>query len=162
MLFSSPAWDAVVYWALDLETGGLDPRADPILAVGLVPVREGTIRLGEAFRSLVCPQPALPGAGIMACTSTDAAPTRASTKKVRELLPATVPHADAAANSARAALLSYAVTTDPALLLAATEDRLHQHYRAPAMPGSPLDSRMSRTAPSAWSMPRARSVLPMR
>lgn len=57
MLFSSPAWDAVVYWALDLETGGLDPRADPILAVGLVPVREGTIRLGEAFRSLVRPQP---------------------------------------------------------------------------------------------------------
>lgn len=62
--------------------------------------------------------------------------TRASTRKVRELLPATVPHADAAANSARAALLSYAVTTDPALLLAATEDRLHQHYRAPAMPRS--------------------------
>ena len=57
MLFSSPPWDSVVYWALDLETGGLDPRADPILAVGLVPLRSGTIRVGEAYRTLVRPQP---------------------------------------------------------------------------------------------------------
>ncbi|HYQ80643.1 MAG TPA: 3'-5' exonuclease, partial [Anaeromyxobacteraceae bacterium] len=41
MLFRSPAWDSVVYWALDLETGGLDPRTDPILAVGMVPLRQG-------------------------------------------------------------------------------------------------------------------------
>ena len=59
---------------------------------------------------------------------------RSSTKEVRGLLPATVPHADAAANAGRAALLALAVTCDPALLLAATEDRLHQAYRAPAMP----------------------------
>lgn len=56
MLFSSPAWDSVVYWALDLETGGLDARRDPILAVGMLPVREGTLRLGEAFYSLVRPE----------------------------------------------------------------------------------------------------------
>jgi DNA polymerase-3 subunit epsilon len=31
----SPPWDSVTYWALDLETGGLDPRADPILSVGI-------------------------------------------------------------------------------------------------------------------------------
>lgn len=62
--------------------------------------------------------------------------TRASTKKVRGLLPETVPHADAAANAARAALLALAVTADPALLLAATQDRLHQSYRASAMPGT--------------------------
>ena len=62
--------------------------------------------------------------------------TRASTKKVRALLPETVPHADAAANGARTALLAHAVTRDPTLLLAATEDRLHQSYRAPAMPRS--------------------------
>lgn len=62
--------------------------------------------------------------------------SRASTKKVRGLLPDTVPHADAAANSARTALLSLALTTDPALLLDATEDRLHQGYRASAMPRS--------------------------
>jgi len=52
----SPAWDEVDYWALDLETGGLDPRRDPILAVGMLPVRSGTIRLGEAFESLVRPE----------------------------------------------------------------------------------------------------------
>jgi homoserine kinase len=62
--------------------------------------------------------------------------TRASTKKVRGMLPETVPHADAVANSARAALLGLALTRDPSLLLDATEDRLHQSYRAPAMPRS--------------------------
>ena len=56
MLFSSPAWDSVVYWALDLETGGLDPRADAILAVGMLPIRERTIRIGEAFATLVRPE----------------------------------------------------------------------------------------------------------
>jgi DNA polymerase-3 subunit epsilon len=55
MLFSSPPWDAPVYWALDLETGGLDAGKDPILAVGMVPVRERRIRLGESFRTLVRP-----------------------------------------------------------------------------------------------------------
>jgi homoserine kinase len=62
--------------------------------------------------------------------------TRASTKKVRGMLPETVPHADAVANSARSALLALALTRDPSLLLDATEDRLHQSYRAPAMPRS--------------------------
>lgn len=52
----SPAWDEVTYWALDLETGGLDPARDPVLAVGMVPVRSGTVRLGEAFESLVRPE----------------------------------------------------------------------------------------------------------
>lgn len=61
-------------------------------------------------------------------------PTTASTQAVRQLLPAVVPHADAAAGAGRAALLALAVTTEPGLLLAATEDRLHQRYRAPAMP----------------------------
>jgi DNA polymerase-3 subunit epsilon len=48
----------VTYWALDLETGGLDPRSDPILAVGMVPIRSGGIRLGEAFSTLVRPEEA--------------------------------------------------------------------------------------------------------
>ncbi|WP_214106483.1 homoserine kinase [Acrocarpospora catenulata] len=61
---------------------------------------------------------------------------RLSTEEARRLLPATVPHRDAAANAARAALLIVALTEKPSpeLLLAATEDRLHQDYRAPAMP----------------------------
>ena len=62
--------------------------------------------------------------------------SRASTKKVRGMLPPSVPHADAAANSARTALLTLALTRDPSLLMEATEDFLHQSYRAPAMPRS--------------------------
>ncbi len=44
-----------------------------------------------------------------------------------------MPHVDAAFNAGRAALLVEAMTRRPELLLAATEDRLHQEYRAPAM-----------------------------
>ena len=63
-------------------------------------------------------------------------PTTSSTKQVRGLLPEAVPHADAAFNAARSALLVLALTGEPALLMTATEDRLHQAYRAAAMPGS--------------------------
>ncbi|MGY2080775.1 homoserine kinase [Modestobacter sp. SYSU DS0657] len=59
-----------------------------------------------------------------------------STHLARGLLPASVPHADAAANAGRAALLVHALTAAPDLLLEATEDRLHQAQRAPAMPDS--------------------------
>ncbi len=59
-----------------------------------------------------------------------------STEVARGLLPASVEHADAAANAARSALLVAALTRDPQLLLPATEDRLHQAYRATAMPES--------------------------
>ncbi|SEG58443.1 homoserine kinase [Nonomuraea solani] len=61
--------------------------------------------------------------------------TRLSTEAARGLLPKDVPHKDASFNAGRAALLIAALTQRPerGLLLAATEDRLHQHYRAPAM-----------------------------
>ncbi|AQX80681.1 homoserine kinase [Plantibacter sp. VKM Ac-2885] len=57
-----------------------------------------------------------------------------STELARSLQPANVPHADAAFNVSRSALLVAALTQSPELLLAATEDRLHQSYRAAAMP----------------------------
>jgi homoserine kinase len=57
-----------------------------------------------------------------------------ATATARGLLPDTVPHADAAHAAARSALLVHAITAEPGLLLAATEDRLHQVYREPAMP----------------------------
>lgn len=63
-------------------------------------------------------------------------PFEASTEQARGLLPATVPHRDAAANAGRAALLVAALTSAPDDLLAATADLLHQQYRAPAMPVS--------------------------
>jgi len=59
-----------------------------------------------------------------------------ATKRARGLLPATVPHADAAADAGRAALLVHAMSAAPELLLAGTEDWLHQSYRSPAMPAS--------------------------
>jgi homoserine kinase len=61
-------------------------------------------------------------------------PEAVETKVARGLLPDVVPHADAAANAGRAALLVAALSRQPELLLQATEDRLHQDYREPAMP----------------------------
>jgi homoserine kinase len=55
--------------------------------------------------------------------------SEASTAKARGALPASVPHADAAFNAGRSALLVHALSIDPGLLLEATEDRLHQQQR---------------------------------
>src|SRR5205085_411236 len=54
----------------------------------------------------------------------------------RRALPPTVPHADAAANAGRGALLVAALTQAPELLFDATQDLLHQPYRAPLMPAT--------------------------
>ena len=74
------------------------------------------------------------------------APEALSTEHARGVLPETVPHADAAANAGRSALLIAALThesasdtaSDPGapleILLDATQDRLHQPYRAKVMP----------------------------
>jgi homoserine kinase len=59
-----------------------------------------------------------------------------STEVTRGLLPAQVPHADAAFTAGRAALAVHALTTAPQLLLAATEDRLHQPYRRTVYPAT--------------------------
>jgi homoserine kinase len=58
------------------------------------------------------------------------------TSEARGVLPASVPHADAAANAARSALLVAALTGAPAALFDATEDFLHQRYRAAVMPAT--------------------------
>jgi len=59
---------------------------------------------------------------------------RGYTAHARAVLPTTVPLTDAAFNAARTALLVRALTGTPELLFDATEDRLHQEYRAAAMP----------------------------
>lgn len=61
-------------------------------------------------------------------------PDSVETKIARGLLPDMVPHADAAANAGRAALLVAALGRQPEMLFTATEDLLHQRYREPAMP----------------------------
>jgi homoserine kinase len=58
------------------------------------------------------------------------------TTVARGLLPEKVTHEDAAANAGRAALLVAALSRQPELLHPATEDLLHQPFRAPAMPDS--------------------------
>ncbi len=63
-------------------------------------------------------------------------PVGVRTELARGLLPEAVPHADAAANTGRAALLVAALGGRPAQLLRATEDFLHQQQREPAMPES--------------------------
>jgi homoserine kinase len=59
-----------------------------------------------------------------------------ATSKARKMLPDAIPFADAVRNTTNAALMSHALTTRPDLLLTATEDFLHQSYRAEAMPDS--------------------------
>jgi DNA polymerase-3 subunit epsilon len=56
VFFDSPAWDSITYWSLDIETGGLDAKRDPIIAVGMLPVRGGILKLGEAYQTLVRPE----------------------------------------------------------------------------------------------------------
>jgi homoserine kinase len=57
-----------------------------------------------------------------------------ATQTARGALPAAVPHRDAAANAARSALLVAALTRVPDVLFDATQDFLHQPYRASVMP----------------------------
>jgi len=63
-------------------------------------------------------------------------PYALSTELARGLLPESVPHAAAAADAGRAALLVAALGGAPEHLPAATRDYLHQSYRRAAMPES--------------------------
>jgi homoserine kinase len=76
-----------------------------------------------------------------------------ATEVTRSLLPAEVPHADAAFTAGRAALLVHALTAAPSLLLAATDDRLHQPYRRSAYPvtGRLVDALRAAGVPAAVS-----------
>ena len=57
-------------------------------------------------------------------------------RAARGLAPAQVTREDAVFNVSRSALLIAALTQSPELLMAATEDKLHQSYRAQAMPAT--------------------------
>lgn len=59
--------------------------------------------------------------------------TELLTTTARSVLPEQVPHGDAAFNASRTALLVVALESHPEFLLEATQDRLHQGYRASAM-----------------------------
>ena len=63
-------------------------------------------------------------------------PDPVSTEVARGLLPDQVPHADAAADAGRTALLVAALAQRPEHLFLATRDFLHQDFRRAAMPDS--------------------------
>lgn len=89
-------------------------------------------------------------------------PTHLSTKAARDVLPAHVPHADAAFQAGRSALLVQALGRRPDLLLDATVDKLHQEYRRAVMPDSlalvdALRARGSRRSSRAPGRPCSRS-----
>jgi homoserine kinase len=123
------------YAALDLATGleGHPDNVAPCLVGGFTTAwraRDGVdvLRLD-------------PAEGVEASVFVPGRPL--STHVARGLLPERVTHADAAFNAGRAGLLTLALTApgiEPErrreLLLAGTEDRLHQDHRAPAMPAS--------------------------
>jgi homoserine kinase len=147
--------DAVLALATDME-GHPDNVAACLL--GGLAISWGT---GEGVRAARLE----PLAGLAPVVCVPAAPL--PTEAARKVLPAEVPHADAVANSARVAVLVTALTSRPDLLLAGTEDFLHQRYRAVAMPETAgLISRLreagiaaavSGAGPSVLAFPASRS-----
>ena len=73
---------------------------------------------------------------------------RSLTAETRVLLPGQVSHEDARFNVSRAALLVVALTERPDLLMAATEDVLHQ---PPACPGDAGVGGISAAVAASWS-----------
>jgi homoserine kinase len=126
--------DADLLSLANLREGHPDNVA-PALLGGLVvsgcePARDSTQRRTWALRAALAEGLA---------TTVFVPPTGLSTDEARRLRPAEVPHATAAANTGRVALLMVALAGAPeaalpGMLLRATEDFLHQDFREPAMP----------------------------
>ena len=91
---------------------------------------------GPQFKKLIVHRGVSPLVAVPAATM--------STALARSLQPESVPHEDAIFNVSRSALLIAALIQSPELLLAATEDKLHQSYRASAMPETDALIRMLR------------------
>lgn len=114
---------------LDLAVGieGHPDNVAPALLGGLV--ISGRDETGEVYAARTALDPRVSAVLFVP-------PDPVSTQTARGLLPDVVPHADAASNAGRAALLVAALAGRPELLWAATRDALHQEYRRPALPAS--------------------------
>lgn len=141
---SSAAIVAGLVLARSLTAGGSE-RVDDAVALSLATALEGHpdnvapallggFVISGSAGEVVWAEPAPLDASIEAVVLVP--PDGVLTEAARGLLPASVPHADAAANAGRAALLVRALGGRPDLLLRATEDFLHQRQRGPAMPAS--------------------------
>lgn len=116
-----PSMDWVFQLGSELE--GHPDNVAPALFGGLAvswqqmeQYRSAKIDVDAAIRPVV----AVPGAEL-------------STETARAMLPSSISHQSAAANAGRTALLVHAMSAEPGYLFEATEDFLHQEYRAQAM-----------------------------
>jgi homoserine kinase len=116
--------DTLLRLANDLE--GHPDNVAPALLGGLVVSGQAE---GEVWASRAALDPGI-GAVVFV------PPEGVRTEIARGLLPDTVPHAAASANTGRAALLVAALAGSPGDLWRGTEDFVHQAYREPAMPAS--------------------------
>jgi len=121
---------------------GRDYASDELLELGL-PLEGHADNLAAALRGGVClvwkngagPHTARIAGDLPLAPIVVAPPSRVNTLKSRGRLPAELPHAEAAAAAAQAALLGAAIAAGDATLLAdAFHDRLHEPYRAPDAP----------------------------
>ncbi len=81
------AWRSTPFTVLDLETSGLKPRQDAILAIGLIDIDGGRIRMESAWETLVAPPPGQP-VGVPAIRVHGLMPDRlASAPSPAEVLP---------------------------------------------------------------------------
>lgn len=121
-------WDEadLVQLAAEFE-GHPDNAAASVLGGVVASWTEDHAQDPPAYRAVrLAPHPALRATVLVS-------PERSSTAHTRSLLPVQVPYSDAAFNASRAALAVVALTQRPELLLPATDDRLHQCYRAEAL-----------------------------
>ena len=116
----------LLQWASEAE--GHPDNVAPAVYGGLTFSWCETKATGDVFRAVTME----PHTQITPVVAIPAKPL--STAAARTLLPNTVPYEQAVANASRAALLAPAMTLEPELLLAATDDWLHQQYRKPYMP----------------------------
>ncbi len=118
--------DDLLQWASEAE--GHPDNVAPAVYGGLTFSWNEPDATGNVYRSLQL----MPHTDVTPVVAIPSKPL--STAAARTLLPTSVPHLEAVSNASRAALLAPAMTTHPELLLAATEDWLHQKYRQPSMP----------------------------
>ena len=117
------AWDEEMLVEIGSAMEGHADNVAPCIHGGAV------VAAGRAVKPLGLPE----GLAVIVCV----APSSLATAAARKLLPASVPHADAAANAGRAALLAASLATgDASRLLDATDDVLHQPARFELMPDS--------------------------
>lgn len=125
-LFDSPLSDAELLIRATVMEGHAD-NVSACLLGGLTVAAWDTLAQVRAVSLVIHPDIT----AVMAVPDAQLATTRA-----RGMLPTQVSFHDAVFNASRAATLVAAMTQDPALLLEATADRLHQDYRRDAYPES--------------------------